>query len=309
MKFFLAALVLGMGLATPAVAQDAADCVRLRRILEDEAGIELSQRQRLEGVARFNGNCFERDMPRGIELLANAARADNPRAAIDLAVASLNYGTSEAAIAWRLMASIAVFNHREATPRSRSLLGNIPDFIGQDAMGLAWAFERKDVPALLARVQWLLARPPYMPNTEWRFVADITRMAKAEASFEAFYLFGIAMLEWRDQKNVDDGDRDLGFLSLQAAAFCGYPAAIRKMGIYLADGTLPPYLDLAVRWQVGWLNAQTGKEGALLERLNFPASAERSPDTRPGWSSAERDETMLRLRAESCWTRIEAARR
>ncbi len=292
----LAALCIGA--AAPAVAQDAADCAALRQKLTGDPNLDISERHRLEGLARFRGQCFERDTTRGIELLVQAARADNGRSIIDLAILSAEMGSAEAAASWRYAAAIAVFSARNTSALVRRALEPIPDAVAAEATGLQSEFDRADASALLARVRSLFTRPPFMPGIEKRFVDDVTRVLMLRGDPEAFYLRGIENLEWIG----DATTREEGYSAMHTAAVCGFPDAIRRLALYMADGKLPADRQVNVVARLESLHARTGEEAWLLRRLNVePASV-------VDRQLAERRSALSNADAQACRATIQATR-
>jgi hypothetical protein len=254
------------GAQTP-VQPTADQCLSLHQALDLPEYRETSERWRIEGISRYQGRCYPRDAASGIAALDRAVRMDNARAAMDMAILSAADGTAEAAAAWRWMATMAVFGRRDAPPSQREGLDDLPRWLTDEVAALKWAFEREDVPALLSRVRELMMRPPYMPKTEWRFVAEATEFAMKRESFEAFYLFAVAALEWAAPGEIDRNTRELGILNMRVASACGFPDAIRRLGQYMADDRLPALWRSGVIERVWWLHDQTGQEGELLARL------------------------------------------
>lgn len=299
MKRFFVLVALWTIIAAPAMAQDAADCAVLRQKLTGNPSLEISERHRLEGLARFRGQCFERDTMRGVELLVRAARADNGRAIIDLAVLSAETGSAEAAASWRYAAALAVFGARDKPPAIRAGLEPIPDPVAAEAALLQGEFDRADAPSLLARVRSLFTRPPFMPGIEKRFVDDVMHLFMARGIPEAFYLRGIENLEWTG----DAVARDEGYSAMQTAAVCGFPDAIRRLALYMADGKLPPDRQTNVVARLESLHGRTGEEAWLLRRLNV------EPAAVVDHQLAERRSALASADVEACRAAVQAARR
>ena len=290
MKFFLVLLAFGIGLATPAAAQDAADCAALRQKLTGDPSLEISERHRLEGLARYQGECFERDATRGIELLVEAARADNGRATIDLATLTEKGEHIEAA-------ALVVFEARQMPRAIRANLDPMPKSVKYEAAFFQNAFDSADARILLARVRSLLAWTPFMRGTEKRFIDDVTRILMLRGNPEAFYLRGIENLEWIGGATT----LEEGYSAMQAAAVCGFPDAIRWFALSMADGKLPADRQADIVARLESLHTRTGEEAWLLRRLNVePASV-------VDHQLAERISALARADTQACRAAVQAA--